>query len=94
MDRTPITARFVAKRVAQAIVASQVSKFTRCKISDYTRFDNDDTIVEVGSDVVGWLVSEQLAPVTDKIVDKTTDFVATKRQQRKERKAKKNAEEK
>lgn len=89
MERPPITARLVAKKVVQALIASQISKFTANTVSDYTRFDTDDTIVEVGSGMVGWLVSEQLAPFSDKIVDKTTDFVTSKREQRKERKSKK-----
>jgi hypothetical protein len=48
-------------------------------------------IVEVGSGTVGWLVSEYCAPVTDKIVDKASDYIVIKRG---ERKSKKTSEEK
>jgi hypothetical protein len=87
----PVTTRMIAKKVAQALVASQVARLTRGAITDYTRFDKDDMIVEVGSGTVGWLVSEYCAPVTDKIVDKASDYIVIKRG---ERKSKKTSEEK
>lgn len=93
MYREPITPRIVAKKVVQAIVASQVSRLTAGAITNHTRFDKDDTIVEVGAGTIGWLVSEQVAPVTDKIVDKTANFINVKRAQRKERKNQKNTSE-
>lgn len=93
MTRTPVTPRLVAKKVAQALIAAQVARLTRTAISDYTRFDHDDIIVEVTSGTVGWLVSEQVAPVSDKIVDKASDFINTKRAARKAKKEQKKTQE-
>jgi len=93
MNRTPVTPRLVAKKVAQALIAAQVARLTRTAISDYTRFDQDDIVVEVTSGTVGWLVSEQVAPVSDKIVDKASDFINTKREARKAKKEQKKTEE-
>ena len=76
------TARNVAKYVVKAAVHSVVSKHTETLIIDHTRFEEDDFVVDSASFIVGWGVSEKLKPYTDKAVDKTADFIATKREAR------------
>lgn len=79
MDNPVFTPRNVVKYVAKAIVHSRVAQLTEDAITDYTRFEEDDTIVRISSNVVGWYVSDKLKPVTDRMVDKTADFIAAKR---------------
>jgi hypothetical protein len=80
------TTRNVAKFVAKSIVYYKTTKLTAETIEEHTQFEKDDMIVGLGASVVGWLVSDKLSPVTDKIVDKTADFVTEKRQARKDKK--------
>jgi hypothetical protein len=82
MSNTPFTARNVAKYVVQAAVHGKVAQLTEDAIVDYTRFEEDDKIVDISSHVVGWCVSAKLKPLTDKMVDKTADFIADKRAKR------------
>lgn len=79
----PITPRTAAKFVAKAIVHGKTAQLTEDAIIDHTRFEEDDRIVDISSHLVGWFVSEKLAPVTDAIVDKTADFITAKREARK-----------
>jgi len=37
-------------------------------------------IVNIGSHLAGWYVSDKLKPVTDKAVDTVADYIASKRQ--------------
>lgn len=82
MSNTPFTARNVAKFVVKAAVHSKVAQLTEDAIIDYTRFEEDDKIVDISSHVVGWYVSDKLKPVTDRMVDKTADFIVAKRAKR------------
>lgn len=79
MDNTAFTTRNVAKFVVKAIVAGRTARIAEDVITDYTRFEEDDMIVDISSSVVGWYVSDKLKPYTDKMVDKTADFIAAKR---------------
>ncbi len=88
MTNLPFTARNVTKFVARSIVAAKTAQLTAEAIADHTEYETDDTIVEIGSGVVGWYVAHKLQPVTDAVVDRTADFVTAKREARK---AKKNA---
>ena len=67
------TPRNVAKFVAQAIVAGKTSQLTEKAITDHTRFEDDDMIVDISGTLVGWYVSQKLKPITDGMVDKTAD---------------------
>jgi hypothetical protein len=78
--------RNVVKFVAKSIVYYKTTKLTATTIEEHTQFEKDDMIVGLGSSVVGWFVSDKLSPVTDKIVDKTADFITEKRQARKDKK--------
>lgn len=80
------TARNVMKYVATAAIHSAVAQQTENAITDHTRFEEDDIVVKIGSHVSGWYVSHKLRPVTDKMVDKTADFIAAKREARQARK--------
>ena len=87
MPNMPFTPRNVTKFVAKAAVAGYTAKFTANTVSDHTRFEEDDTLVDIGSTVVGWYVSEKLKPITDKVVDVTFDFVATQRAKHQDKKS-------
>jgi hypothetical protein len=86
MTDTPFTTRNVAKFVAKAIVAAKAKQTAETAITEYTELEKDDTIVDISGSVIGWYVSEKLSPVTDKMVDKTADFIAAKREARKDKK--------
>lgn len=88
MTTPAFTARNVSKFIAKSLVAAKTTQLTAETIADHTHYEKDDTIVELGSGVVGWYVSAKLSPITDAIVDKTADFVTAKREARQ---AKKNA---
>jgi hypothetical protein len=90
MEQIDFTPRNVTKFVAKTIVSGIVAKRLRITIADYTRFEQDDLIVDVSSQVIGWCVSDQLQPYTDKMVDKVADYMVAKRD---ERRAKKDAKE-
>jgi hypothetical protein len=85
------TARNVSKHVLRAIVAAKVTQIASDAAANYTRYEEDDMVVKIGSGVVGWGVAYHLQPVTNAIVDKTADFIT---EQRTKRAAKKNTEEK
>lgn len=86
MTDTPFTVRNVAKFAIKAAIAAKTSMITAQTIENNTRFEKDDTVVEIGSTVVGWYVSSKIKPVTDKMVDKTFDFIAAKRAERQAKK--------
>lgn len=80
------TPRNVTKFVVQAVIAGKATELTEDAITDHTRFDEDDMIVNIGSRVVGWYVASKLKPYTDMAVDRTADFVVAKREARKSKK--------
>lgn len=73
------TLRNAVKYVAKAVIHKKTADFVENVITDYTRFEEDDNIVDISSFLAGWYVSSKLKPVTDKMVDKTADFVVAKR---------------
>lgn len=88
------TARNVAKHAAQFAVSTVVGKTIASGLKSYTRIDPDSTAVEFGIGVVAWGIGDRLSPLTDKLVDKTADFISTKRANRKAKKDQKTTEEK
>jgi hypothetical protein len=85
------TARNVTKFIAKSIVAVKAAELTADAITDHTHYEEDDIVVDLGSKVIGWYVSEKLEPVTDKIVDTAADFITDRRTKRQIKKdAKKN----
>ena len=91
MTTPAFTARNVMKFIAKAVVAAKAADLTAEAIADHTRYEKDDTVVDIGSKVVGWYISDKLEPVTDRIVDTTADFITD---QRTKRQAKKDAKKK
>lgn len=88
MTTPAFTARNVTKWIAKSLVAAKTADLTADAIADHTQFNEDDLVVDLGSKVIGWYVSEKVEPVTDGIVDRTADFVTGLRTKRQ---AKKNA---
>jgi hypothetical protein len=84
------TPRNVVKYIVKAAVYARVTSITEDVIVDYTRFEEDDFVTKTGSKVVGWYVSDRLKPVTDKMVDKTADYIVAKREARATKKNKTN----
>lgn len=84
---TPFTGRNVAKYVVQAAIAAKTAKLSKDAIAEHTQFEEDDMIVDISGTVIGWYVGAKLKPVTDKVVDKTADFIAKKRAERAAKKA-------
>lgn len=82
MESTPFTARNVAKHVVSSVVMIKATNLARDTTVDYTRFEEDDMIVKIGSGVFGWGVASKVRPYTDRAVDKTADFIAKKRAER------------
>lgn len=80
------TPRNVTKFVLKALVASKASNMAEDVITNHTHFEEDDTVVNIASGVIGWYVSDKLKPYTDNVVDKTADFVIAKREARKAKK--------
>jgi hypothetical protein len=76
------TPRNVVKYIVKTAVYARVTSITEDVIVDYTRFEEDDFVTKTGSKVVGWYVSDRLKPVTDKMVDKTADYIVAKREAR------------
>lgn len=81
-----LTPRSVAKTVVNAAVSFTGAKIYTNTITDYTRFEKDDNVVQFSSGLVGWYVGHKLSPLTDAAVDKTADFIATKRAKRQAKK--------
>lgn len=77
------TLRNVAKYAVTALIHGNVAKQTETAITDHTRFEEDDIVVDISAHVVGWYVSHKVKPYTDKAVDKTADFIVAKREARK-----------
>jgi hypothetical protein len=86
MPNEMFTPRNVVKFVVKSIVAAKTAQLTEDALVDYTSLEEDSTTVDIAGAVVGWYVSDKLKPVTDGIVDKTADFVVSKREARKAKK--------
>jgi hypothetical protein len=88
------TPRNIMKYVVKGAITMKAAQLTKDAMVENTRFDEDDIVVKIGSGVVGWGVGAKLSPYTDKIVDKTADFINKKRETRKTKKENITAEEK
>ena len=89
-DMPEFTPRNVTKFVVQATVQYKATKLTRTALIEHTALESDNPVVKIGSGVVGWGVATKLKPHTDRMVDKTADFVNEKRENRRIKKQKKN----
>lgn len=88
-DQPDFTPRNIAKFAVQATIEFRTSKLVKDIITDHTSFESNSPAVRISSHVVGWGVAAKLKPHTDKVVDKTADFIADKREKRQAKKAKK-----
>lgn len=70
---TPTTKTEIAKWAAQAVVAAKVARFAKDQVEDYTQYDRDNVVVDVGCSVIGYQVASKLRPYTDKAVDVTIE---------------------
>lgn len=77
MDKESL-ARDVAKWLLNSAVAMKTAQITVDSIDNYTNFDKDSMAVKLGGGAVGMVVARKLEPITDAIVDKSTDFVVEK----------------
>lgn len=76
------TPRNAAKYIVKAIVHRKAAQFTEDVLIDYTRYEEDDLVVDLGSHLVGWYVSDKLKPHTDRAVDFVADKAVAYRQKR------------
>jgi hypothetical protein len=89
-EHKEFTPRNATKYVVTALVRIKVGQFAKAAITDYTAFEDDDTVVGLTGYLIGWYAGHKLRPVTDAMVDKTADFILAKRE---ELKAKKSEQE-
>ena len=83
------TPRNVAKFVVTCAIHGKVAQLSEDAITNYTQFEEDDKLIEFSGHLIGWFVSDRLKPHTDRMVDKTADWIVA----RKEKKNQKNTTE-
>lgn len=76
------TARNATKFVVTAIVKKKAGDLAEDLLIDYTRFEEDDMIVDLSGTLVGWYIGDKVKPITDKVVDKTFDKIGALRAKR------------
>jgi Rod binding domain-containing protein len=90
MDNNSVP-RELAKWLILSAISFKTTQFTSNTVDNYTRFNKDSLAVSLVSGGIGMVVANQLEPVTEKIVDKTANFINEKRAKRSAKKdAKKN----
>jgi hypothetical protein len=82
MSSTPFTARNVAKYAVKAIIHKKTADAATTIITDHTRFEEDDLVVELSAHTIGWAVSDKLKPYTDRMVDATADKLSSLRRKK------------
>lgn len=90
MDFADFNPRSIAKYAVSTIIQAKVADRASEAIVDYTRHEEGDLVTKIGSRVIGAGVAAAAKPYTDKMVDKTVDFIAAKREARKTKKNKTN----
>ena len=91
MDQLDFTPRNVAKVLVKSAIAMRTAKAAEQALTDYTPLEEGSMAADLTGYVAGWYLADKLKPITDKVVDKTADYIVTKREARK---AKKNTEKK
>lgn len=79
------TVRNASKMVVSTAVHMTVSHLTQNALRNYTPIQGDKTVFMAGN-LAGWSASANTTPFTDKLVDKTADFIIAKRAERKAKK--------
>lgn len=82
----PLSVRTFAKHIASSAVGLGTSMLTVKAVDNYTSYDPNAFVVKLGAGAVGFVVGAKLQPITDAAVDKSADFIAAKRQARRDRK--------
>jgi hypothetical protein len=77
------TPRTVAKYVATTAIKMKTVQLAKEALADHTRFEEDDIVVRIGANVIGWGIAFKLKPYTDMAIDKTADFVNDRREAQK-----------
>lgn len=77
--------RTVAKYIVNGAISFKTTQFVKNAVSDYTRFEKDDLIVNLAAGAVGLVVANTLEPLTDKAVNVTFDFVSAQHKKFKDR---------
>jgi len=88
-DTPDLSAPSVAKWLVTSFIAMKVTDVTSRTLDNHTRLNTDNIIVRLGTGLVGMVVSVHAKPYTDKMVDRTTIYIATKRVAYQDKKAKK-----
>lgn len=83
--------RTAAKWIVSSIIAIKTIDLVENAAGDYTRFEKDSLAVRLGAGAISLAVTSKTTPYTDKMVDKTADFIVAKREKMR---AKKNTEKK
>lgn len=92
-EHKKFTPRNATKYVVTALVRIKVGQFAKAAITDYTAFEEDDTVVGLTGYLIGWYVGDRLRPITDTVVDKTADFIVAKREELKDKKSEQQEQE-
>lgn len=82
LEDPDFTPRNVAKYAVTFVIRTKVVKLVKNAADDYTRFENDDITVRVSANIIGWGISAKLKPFTDKVVDRTADYIVAKREKK------------
>jgi len=77
------TVRGAAKFVVNGAIVIKSTSIAKDLMTDYTALEEDSMTIRLGSKVIGSFVGTKLKPTTDKIVDKTADFIVAKRNKKK-----------
>jgi hypothetical protein len=93
LEDPDFTPRNVSKYAIKTAIHMKVAQVAKTALVEHTKFESNDITVRISTNVLGWAVSAQLQPLTDRMVDKVADFVTAKREARAAKK-KETSEEK
>lgn len=81
---TPTTKLEIAKGAVSLTIASYAAQIVKSQVSQHTNADPDGLPVKVGSLVAGQLISAQIRPYTDKMVECVAIRIAERRARKQE----------
>lgn len=79
--------RTIAKHLASSVLGIGIGTVVTKTADNHTNLKKDGYPVQIVGGLLAFVICTQFQPVTDKIVDSTFDFVAAKRQARKDKKS-------
>lgn len=83
---SPFAPRAIAKTAVNILITAKVSDVASDVMVDYTALEEDSKTVQISSGLIGLYIASKLDPITDKIVDKTADFIVAANNKRKDKK--------